>query len=1656
MTADPDAVRRWLITALAEARGVPAARIDTGRSFHDHGLSSSEALSVCGELEDWLGRPVSPTVFYRHPTIDLLAQALATPSPRPVAPPGAEPRSPDTPVCVVGLGCRFPGGADSPDLLWRNLIYGTHAASEVPADRWDAEEYFDPDPTARLSVYTTRGGFLAELAGFDADFFGISPAEAVRMDPQQRLLLEVTWAALENAGIAPDRLRGSRTGVFVGMMASQEYGRVQTDRDAESALADPYFGYGTAPSVTAGRLSYLLDLRGPSLCVDTACSSSLLAVHLAAQSLRRGECDLAVVGGVSAVPHPGGMVQACRAHMLAPDGRCKTFDAAADGFLMSEGCGVVVLERGPDAESRGHRVLATVRGSAVGQDGRSNGMTAPNPAAQEQVIRDALAAARVAPGQIGYLETHGSGTRLGDAVEVGALQQVFSADRDPATPLVLGAVKTNLGHLLGAAGIAGLIKAVLALRHGTVPGNLHLTDPNPAIDWSRCPVLLPERPTEWPVPGPRLAGVSSFGWSGTNVHVVLQAGPEPAPAATEPDRAQLLRLSAASRSGLARVAAELRETLTRRPELDLADVAHTLRVGRAELSYRMPVVCSDRAGALAALGAVTGESATRVAEEPRTGTAFLFPGTGDHYAGMGHGLYTAEPAFRDAFDECANLLLPLLRADLRELVYEAQAERRPAAVDLAALVGRAGPEVTGPLDRVEFAHCAVFAVEYALARLWLGRGVRPDALFGYSLGEYVAACLAGVFTLPEALRIVALRAKLIGSLPEGAMLAVPLSASEVDGVLPEGVSVAAYNGPAMTVLGGPVAAIDRLAAQLAARDVVHRLVNNGHALHTTALDPIRAEVAELVGQAHPRAPELPVMSSRTGDWLTGQQATDPGYWAAQMCEPVRFDQGLRALAERLAGIALEIGPGQTLSGLVGQVLGTGDTAALRPVPTLRPVTVDCADREFFLRAAGRHWAGGGRGEPDAEPATGRVLTLPTYPFEHQRFWPASVHNGVKRADGKLADRAAWCHVPVWRQSVVVSGAEPGASVRWLVFTDNGDTAGDPVDRLLDEVATGLSDTGAEVVWVAPGARFRRLTADAYTIDPAEPADYRALVDDLRESGRLPARILHAWSASAAEPAVTRAEPRFFPVLNLIAALGRHAPDVRLHLLSTDAQDILPGELADPWQASAIGLARTVDQEFPGMRVRLIDLAAADAHDQLAPTVSRVLAELRGAGTDEVVAFRGGRRWVRAWQPTPIGPAEDRRVWRTGGSYLITGGFGELGLALARELAARHQPKLALLGRSALPGRDEWDDETVLADEQVRRRITAVRELESLGAQVLPLAVDIADPVRLSGALAEIRRRFGALHGVIHAAGVPATGLVALKTRADAERVFRPKVDGALALHTALRGQPLDFLALYSSSVVAFGGLGESDYCAANGFLGAFAHRLRAQGVPATAIDWGPWQRDAWTPATGDPAWARLRALRDRYGITDAEGVDLLTRVLAADAPEVLVVPQDPDLLAARWRELTDPVTEPAAEPEPQGGHPRPQLRTPYVAPRTALERRISEIWRQYVGVDRVGVDDQFFELGGNSLIGLTIVARLAKELDVPLTAADLFEAPTPAALAGIVAGRLGAAMGGNGNGAGRAVPRTAEGSRRGAQRRRLAEAAALRRTGGRGGRGTHD
>lgn len=979
--------RQTALAAVAAVLRLPAPDVPLHHPLRELGLDSLLAVELSKRLSAAVGRKLPSTLAFDHPTVDkitsFLLSGLAPAAPaRPEA--GASAPSDGGAIAIIGMSCRFPGGVRSPEGLWELLKRGGDAITEVPPARWDMRAYYDPDPEKAGKTYSRWCGALSDVDQFDAAFFGIPPREAVSLDPQQRLLLEVSWEALERAGQPPDRLVGSASGVFVAI-GGNDYGSLLQRGSSE---LDVYALTGNMTSMAAGRLSYLLGLNGPSLVVDTACSSSLVAVHLACQSLRSGECSLALAGGANLLLSPDGMVSASRLRALSPEGRCKTFDASADGFVRSEGCGIVVLKRLTDARAAGDPILAMITGSAINQDGRSNGLTAPSGPAQQAVIRAALLQAGVNPGQVGYVETHGTGTQLGDPIELQALGAVLQDTRRDG-PVLVGALKSNIGHTESAAGVAGLIKAVLVLLHQEIPANLHFRTPSPHIPWAELPVRIPTEPTPWPQPeGARIAGVSSFGLSGTNAHVILTEAPAGAavtpsdPSAETGRPLQILPLSARTARTLIAQAERYAQHLASHPEQELSDVCHSAMIGRTAMEARHAVVAGSQKEAIERLrefaeaGSASATEATtqRLSQEPRV--AFLFTGQGAQYPGMGADLYKTEPVFLEVVDECAAILDPLLPIPLLSVLFPADGKE-------------------SPIGQTEYTQPCLFVLEYALARLWMSWGIRPTAVLGHSIGEYAAACIAEVMSLKDALRLVRERGRLMQSLPaDGQMVSVQASLAQIEQALipfARDVSIAAVNGPEQLVLSGRREAVQTLVGQLQGRGIKTAELLVSHAFHSPLMDPILLDLFGAATTVELRAPVVPLISNLSGE-LAGIEVTRPDYWARHAREPVRFMQGLQTLKSLGLDSFIEIGPHPTLLGLGIGVLGEPGN---RWLPSLR------RGREVWpmlLESLSRLWAAGASVDWLAfdRPFPRRRVPLPTYPWLHQRHWNEAASPSVSR------------------------------------------------------------------------------------------------------------------------------------------------------------------------------------------------------------------------------------------------------------------------------------------------------------------------------------------------------------------------------------------------------------------------------------------------------------------------------------------------------------------------------------------------------------------------------------------------------------------------------------------------------------------------------------
>ncbi|HEX2206891.1 MAG TPA: type I polyketide synthase, partial [Longimicrobium sp.] len=1149
--------------------------------------------------------------------------------PQPRALTGAE-------IAIIGMAGRFPG-APGVDALWRNLVDGVEGIRRFTPDELRAAGH--SDALIQHPEYIPAGGWLEDADHFDAPFFRYTPREAEITDPQHRTFLECAWSALEDAGYAPSKI-SVPAGVYAGVTQSVYW--IENLLPNKALLAGGA-GYdvmvGNDKDYLASRVAYKLGLRGPAIAIQTACSTSLVAVHVACRALLGGECDLALAGGASVHRvEPSGYVYREGA-ILSPDGHCRAFDEQAAGTVIGSGAGVVVLKRLEDALADGDDIRAVILGTAVNNDGAGKvGFMAPGAEGQAAAITDALTLAAIDARSVSYVEAHGTGTPLGDPVEVAALTRAFRGWTADTGFCAIGSLKASIGHLDQAAGVAGLIKTVLALRHRTIPRSLHFTRPNPALQIERTPFYVAGETRPWAVDGPRRAGVSSFGIGGTNAHAVLEEAPARDPRDGTPRPVQLLVLSARTESALETARRNLADHLDAHSSTDLADAAFTLQVGRAEMDWRLAVPGTDAADAVRALRAARGtESATA---RP---VAFLFPGQGAQHVRMAAGVYASEPVFRGALDRCAEVLRPELGLDLRDLLF-------PADGDEAAATERLGQTaVTQP---------ALFAVEYALAQLWMHWGIRPDAMLGHSVGEFVAACLAGVFSLDDALRLVAARGRLMQSLPAGSMLAVFLPEAGVAPRLPDGVSLAAVNGPATCVVSGSTEAVRAFEAALVADDVEVRRLHTSHAFHSRMMDPVLAPFRELVRRANPQPPSMPYVSSVTGTWITEAEATNADYWARQLRQAVRFADGVRTLLAAERRILVEAGPGRTLGTLVPK---GGSHAVIPSLPHPRDAAEDL---RALLDAVGQAWAAGAPVDWAAFNAGrgGRRVSLPTYPFERQRYYlepPTRIPVPAIVDTGKRADVASWFYLPSWRRADVLSAASADVSDQaWLVFADDGGVGASVAERLWQR--------GARVTTVDARAATAERAPGHWTLDPRSgDAAYDALVSALVRRGEAPAGIVHAWSVGAGEDAVARGAES---LVALARALARHGINdaIRLLAVTGGAQEVDGRDSVDPSSAAVLGPLKVIPQEYPNVSVRAVDLdpAADPAH-----SADAVLAELNAHDAAPAVAIRGGRRWAQAWEPVRVdAPAAAPAALREGGVWMITGGLGRIGRALAVWLA----------------------------------------------------------------------------------------------------------------------------------------------------------------------------------------------------------------------------------------------------------------------------------------------------------------------------------------------------------------------------------------------------
>ncbi|MEU3228279.1 type I polyketide synthase [Streptomyces sp. NPDC006976] len=1600
----------------------PTQAMNAELPFRELGFTSLTAVQLREALAEETGLRLPATLVFDYPTpralVDHLRDELLG-GDEPAGAPAVRTRAnadQDDPIAIIGMSCRYPGGIQTAQDLWQLVADGTDAISGFPTDRgWDLEALYDPDPDNPGTCYVHEGGFLHDASRFDAGFFGISPREALSMDPQQRLLLETSWEAMEHAGFDVHTLRGSSTGVFAGV-TYQDYGGLLAVAKESS---EGFLGTGNSPSVLSGRVSYSFGLEGPAVTIDTACSSSLVALHSACQALREGDCTMALAGGVTVMSTPISLIEFSRQRALATDGRSKPFSEDADGASWGEGVGMLLLERLSDARRNGHRVLAVVRGTAVNQDGASNGLTAPNGPSQQRVIRQALANSGLTGADVDVVEAHGTGTSLGDPIEAQAVLATYGQDRPEDDPLWLGSIKSNIGHGQAAAGVAGVIKMVQAMRHGLMPKSLHLGTPSSRVDWTEGAVELLAEARDWPRgEQPRRAGVSAFGMSGTNAHVILEEAPEEAAPAEQRIAAEPPSVVPWLLSG--RSADALRDQAGALGALAYADpvsVGWSLATTRARFEHRAVVLGSYGAG----LGALAADQPSASVVSGVTGPVgrpvFVFPGQGAQWVSMGARMLEESPVFAGVVAECEAAMAGLVDWSVTEVLRGA-----------------------GSLERVDVVQPASFVVMVGLAAVWRSFGVVPAAVVGHSQGEIAAAYVAGVLSLEDALRIVCVRSRAIAGLASGAgtMASVGAGAAQVEEILSawDGrVSVAAVNGPSQVVISGEVAAVEEAVAKCVELGLRARRIAVDYASHSPAMDVLHDELTTSLAGTTPRGGRTALLSTVTGEFINGSEM-DANYWVTNLRSQVRFAEAIEKLAAEGYGVFVEVSSHPVLSAAVQEIADESVvTGSLRR---------DDGGLDRFLAGVAELWVNGVDVDwtaafPEARPG---LVDLPTYAFQRRPYWPEfDTEPAAVAADGgTAADREFWAAVERADTDALAGTLDAEASVidsllpaladwrrkqreqdttdswryrinwtplapadgepltgDWLVVTSAGtDGNGDAARNWADTIADELTARGATVRPLRlDGTAQDRTALTALLTETAQAAGREGAEEAAEAAG--PAEFagvvsLLAWDERDTDglPGLPRGLALTAVLLQALGDAGIAAP---LWSLTSGAVSAARWDtVTRPGQAAVWGLGRVAALEHPDRWGGLADVPEeADARS------ARRLLNAIAAGDEDQVALRAsglfGRRLVRAPHTSDADTA-----WTPSGTVLITGGTGALGARMARWAAGNGATHLVLTSRRGAdaPGAPEL-----------------ARELEETGARVTLAACDMADRAQVTALLSGLTDEAAPLTAVVHAAGVLADGILDSLGAERIAQVMAPKAHAALLLDETTRalGVELDAFVLFASTAGIWGGPGQANYAAANAVLDALAERRRADGLAATSIAWGPWSDAGMADSAAVEARQRKGGV---HSLAPESAVAVLRQAVGGGEATLTVASIDwavyaPALTASRRSTLLDGIPEARKALETTSGDTAAGGDS--LAARLAglteaeRERELLDLVRGHVAAvlgfaapTDVEPARVFSDIGFDSLTAIELRNRLNSATGLRLPATLIFDHPTPTAL----------------------------------------------------------
>ena len=1505
-------------------------------------------------------------------------------------------------IAVVGMSGRFPG-AKNLDEFWENLKKGKESIKFFTDE--ELREYDVDEESLTDSNYVKAKGYLEDTDKFDARFFGYTPEEALSMDPQIRIFHECVWHALENAGCYPETYRG-QIGLYAGGFSSQQWQDILRRSTSDGRL-DFATDLISSKDMLTTRVSYNLGLTGPSFSLNTMCSTSLVAIHLASNALIAGECEMALAGGVSFVLPPKTGFQYVNGFIISPDGHCRPFDEKASGTIWGDGVGVVALKRLRNAVRDGDRIHAIVKGSAINNDGKvKTTYTSPSVTGQSNVIKTAQQFAEVSPDTIEYVEAHGTGTSLGDPIEIEALKRCFDTDKKQFCGI--GSVKSNLGHLAAAAGVASFIKAVLTLKNKQIPPSINYETPNPKIDFKNSPFYVANELRDWDTEQrARRAAVSSFGIGGTNAHVILEESLlETTTHEHKENKPNVLVVSAHSKKALEILISNYRD-LASDEGTDLTSLAFSSQTTRKPLNYRKAIPFSERDNLLKKLSRGA-EKASELRAVPQV--VFMFPGAGAQYFGMCRGLYHAYEGFKTEFDQCNRITKEHFGVDIYHLIFN--------SVN------------AGQLNCIYHTLLTLLIIEYALAKFFMSLGVKPAALIGHSSGEYTAAVLAGVLTLEDAIRLVEKRGKLMMTMEEGSMISVWSSPDELQPYLNDKISVACLNSSALVTLSGRCSDVDALYDELEQNGFSVTKIHAATAGHSDLVEPIIEEFVREVSQMKLSAPTIPYVSNLTGTWITSDQATDPAYYGRHLRESVQFEAGIKTLFSKSHNVFMEVGPGNTLSTFVQQHADYDVSKVL--VSTIRKPKEKVDDQQKFLSVIGDLWENGvqlsfqalhGKNPP-------AKVSLPLYPFQGERYWPEE-GNYARQARHKMASSNGksisqrvedWFYEISWQKSsIILKESLERMPTRWLLLFDEKQSG--------EQMKHRLEKEGQEVVLVNSADEYSQVNDEEYTIDISQEDHFTWVFRSVHERQATFDVVVNGLMLGSDEfdPSCTDIPQRllqcFYSNIHIVRGYSTvyGDQDLKLITLTNGAFEVMGNESIDPFQSSSISTIKLIPLEYPAISCTLIDTDGSPEHPE---NLLRQITQEALAGKESIVAYRNNVRWKQALIQRP--PKEENiqsvRI-RESGVYVITGGLGILGFKFAEYIQNHENVRLALLTRSAFPEKKSWaewqhyslDDLLALQRypeslgmgnttfvsakcQDVYNKVVKLLRLEAMGADVRVFQADLSDQSNLLNCFGEIEKELGSISGVIHGAGFYHYTPIATSAYESMNAIFQPKVDGTLALYRCIKDKPLDFVMLQASLSSVTPLKNFSAYSGANLFLDGFATYLHSvNGLKTIAVNWDIFKSSESEIGVATEEEQEMNQAHVQFvksGISHEEGRKIFDKLLHEYSSQVIISRNDP---AHVLEVLHGQDAETKAEEDRSylvSLAPRPDLTAPYVAPHTLLEKDISEVWKTVLGFEKVGLNDNFFELGGDSLKGLTLISKLNKKFQLGLVISNFFKDPT--------------------------------------------------------------